>query len=536
MLRRVFAASRWLHRYLGLLLCLYLIVEGATGILLNHPSLIRGFSVPRWLVPPSYRIEDWNRGAMRTVVFSAQNPSLGFVAGTEGVWKTTDGGITFRPMASYYPRSRAERRTNHLLLLEDNGPARLLAATRNGLFACLLADEAWRQVAVGEGLEEVRKILRVEDRLVVFTDSRAYESVLDTNLRFRPVRLTHAEIREKSESEGISLVKLMFALHGGDIWGLPGRLIVDAVGACLVFLSVSAIYMWYFPRVRRWFPRHKEDARRGERTKRRIYRWLCKYHLDVGVWTTLFLVIIAGTTLFMPPSPLVFLAMRITVPRQYWPGPLPENPWHESIGNAVYDPVRKEILVEAKGALWRGPADFRGAFAKAVAQLPISAMGTNVMEVRDDGGLLIGSFSGLYDCRPNGGLVIDLSTDKPHVPGKGRRVFGRWQAVGYFETPAGERFVATHEQGLIGIGGADLNGRFHMPDAMRQGYRMPLWSFLFELHNGRIVRDWIGKSYPLVSLLGALSLLAISLSGLYDWTYRKLSARVRRGERPTRLA
>jgi hypothetical protein len=43
------------------------------------------------------------------------------------------------------------------------------------------------------------------------------------------------------------------------------------------------------------------------------------------------------------------------------------------------------------------------------------------------------------------------------------------------------------------------------------GYRMPLWNFRFETHNGRIVRDWLGGSYFLVSLLGAVSQLASSI-------------------------
>ncbi|HID22760.1 MAG TPA: PepSY domain-containing protein [Planctomycetaceae bacterium] len=529
MFRRVFAASRWVHRYLGLLLFLYLAMQGVTGVLLNHPMLISGFSVPRWMVPSSYRIANWNRGSLRTVVFSEHDPSLGFLAGTEGVWKTTDGGVTFQSMASGYPRSRAERRTNHILLLEDVAPARLLAATRNGLYACSLEDEAWQRVPLGEGVENVRKILRIEDRVVVFTDSHAYESTPVTgagSLSFRPVHLAR---KRSGQEEGIRLVKLMFGLHSGEIWGLPGRLLIDVVGVGLVFLSVSGIYMWYFPWARRRSSRGPGQKRQeGVTIRPRLYWWLYKYHLYVGVWTMIFLVVIAGTALFMPPSPLVSLVLRTKIPRQYWPGPLPSDPWHENIGNAAYDPARKEILIEVRGALWRGPADFSGPFAKDESRLPVGAMGTNVMEVGNDGGLLIGSFSGLYECRPDGGPPIDLSTGKPRDPGESRGPFGRWRVAGYFETPAGERFVATHNEGLVAIGDAQPGERFQMPDEMVEGYRMPLWNFLFEVHNGRIVRDWIGSSYFLISVLGALSLLAISFTGLYDWAHRKLAARGRK--------
>ena len=528
MFRRVFAVSRWVHRYLGLVVFLYLILEGITGVLLNHPTLIAGFSVPRWMVPASYHIEDWNRGSLRTIVFSEQNPSLGYLGGSEGVWKTTDGGVTFEPMASGYPCSRADRRTNHLLLLEDDSSARLFAATRNGLFACSLQDEAWRRVTLSEAAEEVLKILRVEDRLVVLTDSGAYESSLGTGpsaFTFRPV---HLDRNESGEKEEIPLVMLMFALHGGEIWGLPGRLLIDTVGIGLVFLSVSAIYIWYFPRARRWFPRGPGKVRRGEMIKRRIYRWLYKYHVNVGIWTMAFLVLIAGTALFIPPSPLVLLAIRTKMPRQYWPGTLPSNPWHESIGSAAYDPSRGELLIEAKGDLWRGPADFNAPFTKDESRPPVGPMGTNVMEVVADGALLIGSFSGLYECSPDGGPVIDLSTGKPRDPSELRGPFGRWPTAGYFQTPADEKFVTTQEQGIIAIGEAQLDGRFRMPEAMVHGYRMPLGSFLHEVHNGRIVRDWTGSGGFLIPVLGAMSLLVVSFTGLYDWAQRKLDARGRK--------
>lgn len=525
MFKRVFAISRWFHRYLGLLLFAYLMVEGVTGVLLNHPRWIAPWSAPRWLVPPSYRVEDWNRGSLRTMVFSKKEPSLGFLAGTEGVWKTTDGGITFQPMTSGYPASRADRRTNHLLMLEGDAPTRLLAATRRGLHVCTLDNERWAPVALGQEAEDVRKVLLVGDQLIAFTASHAYVSAAGGELEFQPAALVRAGGNDQQASAALPLVKLVFALHSGEIWGLPGRLLMDGVGLALMFLSASAIYVWYFPRSKHWFPRKRNSAAGGEERRRRVFQWLWRYHIDIGVWATAFLIVVAVTALLMPPSPLVFLATRTVVSRQFWPGPLPRDPWHESIGNAAYDAANHEIVVESAGALWRGPADLTGAFVKDASSPRSSGMGVNVLEFTGDGGLLIGSFSGLYECRPSGGPVIDLRTGKPRVSGPTRRDAKGWKVAGYFETASGERFAVLHDEGIVGIGGAEPNGRFSMPSAMTLGYRMPLWSFLFELHNGRIVRDWTGSAYYLIPVLGAAGLLLICVSGLYDWAFRKLSAR-----------
>lgn len=61
--KALFALSRRLHRYAGLLLLLYLIFVGVTGILLNHPTMISALSVPRWLVPPRIRSRSGTGGA-----------------------------------------------------------------------------------------------------------------------------------------------------------------------------------------------------------------------------------------------------------------------------------------------------------------------------------------------------------------------------------------------------------------------------------------------------------------------------------------
>jgi len=130
----------------------------------------------------------------------------------------------------------------------------------------------------------------------------------------------------------------------------------------------------------------------------------------------------------------------------------------------------------------------------------------------------------LPGCALDGSRPIDISTGRPVPPRAMRRMLDGWQVSGYFETPQQERFAVTHRGELIGLDGARPNGRFQMPIEMAAGYRMPMWNFLFELHNGRIFRDWRGDSYYLVSLIGALSLLIVSLAGLYDWTYRKTAS------------
>jgi hypothetical protein len=50
----IFKISKWLHKYIGLALILFLMWMSLSGVLMNHPDLIAGIYVPRLLVPLQY--------------------------------------------------------------------------------------------------------------------------------------------------------------------------------------------------------------------------------------------------------------------------------------------------------------------------------------------------------------------------------------------------------------------------------------------------------------------------------------------------
>lgn len=51
---------------------------------------------------------------------------------------------------------------------------------------------------------------------------------------------------------------------------------------------------------------------------------------------------------------------------------------------------------------------------------------------------------------------------------------------------------------------------------------MPLWNYLFEIHNGRFFKDLVGDWYLLIIPLGSLLFILITLSGVYDWLYLRV--------------
>lgn len=500
--------SKWIHKYVGLLLLVFIVWMSVSGILLNHPALLRELSVPRWMTPPQYRIQDWNRGALRTAVFSQADPNLGFLAGSQGVWRTSNGGHTFTPMDKGFPKSFIDRQTSSLIYDEHRG--RLFAGTRGGLFACHIDDAEWTRIALPVHEKRIYKLLRIDDVLLILTSSHLLRWTLVESQGAIEVLDLDAAI---NPHDRIPLVHAWFELHTGAIWGLGGRLLFDVVGLVMVFLCLSAAYLWYWP----W--KVQRAIRRRQRVKGRnpIYHWLLKYHLKLGIWLAAIMLVIGGTGFFMRP-PLIALLVFGHLPTWMYPAPLPQNPWHDRLRNAAYDPANDRLVIEATDGFWETSEDVSEPLRPIAPPGPVFVMGTSVFEFDRNGDLLLGSFSGLLEVERHRGQITDAITgaDASQVS---RIRPADIMTAGYFQLPSGEAFVVDHYQGIIPLGAAELAGRFAMPVAMKQGFRLPLWNFLFELHNGRIFRDVLGPWYALIVPLGSLLFVLVCLSGVYDWFF-----------------
>jgi len=524
-MNRLFVSTKWLHKYAGLVVLLFLAWMSISGVLMNHPSLISGISVPGWLVPPQYRVENWNRNSLIDLEFSSRDPNIAYAAGKQGVWKSTDGGRRFVPFVSGFERSAYYRKTRDLLLWEQ-GAELLFAGTDGGLYVCDLQGGQWRAVELGAKREPVKKIFPVNDRLIVATASGLYTSPLPPHdMSFSPVSIQRVEPERR-----VSLIELFFSLHSGKAWRLAGQLLYDVVGAILFFLCVSAFYTWYF----QW------QRRRGKRSRlltnprsARVFKTLFKYHLKLGIWVAAVLLIIGGTGFFMRP-PLLGVIANGSVPAAAYPGLLSANPWHDRIQNALYDAVDDKIIIQANDGLWVAESGLSQPFYPVELDVPIFVMGATVFEPYGASGHLVGSFAGLFHWQRSTGRSIDLLT-RTNVTGVAPLRPGEHMITSYFRTPEGEEFVATFEQGIVPVGGASVSGRFRVPEALTADFRVPLWNYLFEIHNGRFFKDVVGGLYILIIPFGSALFVFITLSGVYDWVYLKVARQSRgtkNGDRP----
>ncbi len=495
---------QWLHKYYALLTFLFCIWMALSGILLNHPQLLKKYSLANQIMPANYQYYNWNRMSWRDSVFSGNHDNILYVGGKEGVWQSLNQGKSFHPLNAGFPTNVYERDTLSLLLATNQQQETLYAGTKSGLF--YFSNERWQRVDhLAFKDKAVVELLQIDNRILAFTDSSAYQADATAEPPvFTPLTLP----RDLDSTPTVSLFRWLLKIHDGSIFGLPGRLFVDFIGLALIFISLSGILIWYVP----W----RKKRRQATFFSGKIFAFNFRWHLKLGIASAIFIIIIALSGALVRP-PLLIAIVRLTIPATLMPEFDPENPWAGQIQRATYLKGKKELIIASKQGLFRGSIDSPTPFVKIPAALPIHGMGAMVFEALDDHNLLIGSFSGLYIWDTRQETIMQLKSKATRGnPDWGKPLMVTGAAI-YHGQPL---LVADYNDGLKPLR-RRLQLRPAMPDDIRSESRISLWNALFELHNGRIFEQFIGPLYWLIIPIGGISLLIITLSGVLNWLRRR---------------
>lgn len=215
---------------------------------------------------------------------------------------------------------------------------------------------------------EIVDLVRADNRILVFTPFACFGL---TMLEESPVLQRMPLKPQAAPASRVSLFRFLLKLHDGSVLGLPGKLFVDIIGLTLIFLSVSAIYIWYIPWRKKWFKKR--------RVKPHFFRFFHKYHLKLGIYVAFFLGIIALTGMFVRP-PLLIAIIRYSVPAALLNESRPVGEWQTRITRAIYSPEDDTLLLATRDGFFRGPADFSQSFEPAPIDVPVYGMGVNVLE------------------------------------------------------------------------------------------------------------------------------------------------------------
>jgi len=493
-IRSLFALSKWLHKYTGLGLLLIFLFMAGTGILINHPSFLKSLSVPAKWLGESYQYSNWNRFSFRDSVL-LDDGSM-YIGGKMGVWYSPETGHAFKEMNTGLPESFYLRDVNTLLAVNYKGNQRLFAGGRSGLFYRDQTSVSWLPVN-GVLDTEIVDLLSVNGQIMAFGPYSCYTApVLQEMPDFSQV-----PVQINSKGQWVPAYRLLFELHSGKLFGLPGRLVADLTAVLLVFLCFSALYIWFVP----WRKRKLKSRCR----KSPWFASLYSYHLSVGIWLAFFLFLIAGSGAFIR-APLILFSGMIKVPLASLSGKTPEILKAAISGDG-------NLILATRDGWYEGMTSFNPPLHAVIPPVPVFGMGTTILESLNDKQLLVGSFSGIYKWNVSEGTGVDLNGNS--APAKAGLMPGDVMAAAAIIRDGTFTGYADYKRGLLSVDNTPILDR-PFPEEQLEN-RTSLYHFLFELHNGRFLRDTIGAWYILYVPLMGLALLLVVFTGVFDWLKRK---------------
>lgn len=503
--RLSFRVSKSIHKYLGLISGLYLLAMGASGLLLNHPEWIRSINTPHSLVPDDYSYQNWNRMLIRSGTITADG--AWYLAGKSGIARSDDQGHSFSILDDGFPAAAYDRDTADLLILDKNSDERiLLAATRSGLYQ-KHGNNPWSQIRLPDAPSSPRMValVKTEKKIIAFSETSAWQADIATR-NFTPVELT---VADEDSATKVPLFRVLHDIHNGAILGTPGKVLLDISGIFLVILGVSGLVIWFVP----WRNRKLPGLRQPPGT---FFRWCWKYHLKLGIWIVVVLMILAGSGIFLrPPLLLATITHSLGADNPLLHFSPSSGGFGGKFQSATYS-SNGAIIISTQSGLWRGPANLDGKFQRLQLPVPIHGMGVTVLEGMENDQLLIGSFSGLFVVEEHQGRTWRLR--RPGL--QENNPYQSNDLVSGVIMAGGQPILRVdYHDGMLPM--TALQRLLPaMPPEIAAAAPISLWHYLFEFHNGRIFEPWLGPWYLLIIPISGIILLLLCLSGAYDWWCR----------------
>jgi len=192
------------------------------------------------------------------------------------------------------------------------------------------------------------------------------------------------------------------------------------------------------------------------------------------------------------------------------------NPWHDKLRACMYDSTNKQFILSTSEGFYYSKDNFQTPLKTFASEPPVSVMGINVFEPVGRGGLLVGSFSGLYLWYPDHGYIENAITRKQHTETTGRgNPISENAIAGMIWSSTGKPYLFDYGKGAA----AWLHDKTFadLPYHVRKNSPISLWNLSLEFHTARIYGALIGDFYILIIPLAGLSILFMIILGF--WMY-----------------
>lgn len=541
------------HRWLGLVLSVFMLVFCVSGIILNHREVFSGCEVSRKWLPASYYIKNFNNGVVKgTVVkksaahsLSSENCDSVLVYGCAGVFLTDSRLSTWQDFNAGLPESIDERNVRHVVKAKDGS---LWCAALRDVYRYDENSHRWKKVELPGNEERIMDVALAKDSMTVVALTRSrvftivpfvqYGEIVKIGKYSSETYRVESKIipAPKKYEPKTTLFKLVWHLHSGEFFGLPGKLVVDAIALVLIVLSITGILLFILPYGIRRAKKLAAKARMKRLGKQ--FAWNMKWHNKIGYVTIVLTLWIAITGMCLRPPLMVPLVLSKLPQAVGEDG----NVWQDKLRAIRWDAVQGDWLVSTSEGFLRVDEDF----SQAPKMLPddecpkLSPMGVTVWESDGKGGWIVGSFRGIYRWNPvNHSLnqILDYFTGKPSeetsmIPISDNLV------CGYSEDfLGGKPLVFDFAKGVEDAKGQAValcndepkksRNEESMSDLICETAPMSLWNVALELHVGRCYSPFLGPLSDLFVFLSGLLITLVLLSGYIISHRRRKKAQAR---------
>lgn len=505
-MKKIFTWKKY-HRWFGLVLSVFMLVFCVSGIILNHRSLFRSCEVSRGWMPASYHIRNFNNGIIKGTLSSDKVIAFGGA----GVWITDSKAEQWTDFNRGLPKGADNRNIRNLVKAKDGT---LWLAAQYDVYRH--DGKLWKRVELPGNEERISDITLGKDgsQLVVLTRSRIYliDGEAITQQGMKPEKAIKQLVLKapKGYEPKTTLFKTVWKLHSGEFFGLPGKLVVDAIAVVLIILSLTGIILFILPyRIR---SKKRKDKKEEMKQLGKQMVWNQKWHNKIGYATIILTLWIAVTGMCLRPPLMIPLVLTKTS-QSVENG----NVWQDKLRGIRWDEALSCWLVSTSEGFLKVDKSFHKApvlYDKDKAP-GISPMGITVFE-KADKEWIIGSFSGLYRWNAQTGRVVDAFTGKPEEK-KSMRPISNALVCGYSKDFLNRNIIFDYAKGAqvmepsMSANTTD-SAPIDMPEILSHA-KMSLWNVALELHVGRCYTPFLGPISDLFVFLSGLLISLVLLSG-----------------------
>lgn len=483
------------HKWLGVIITLFVLIFALSGIVLNHRQSFSGINVNRNLLPESYRYQQWNNAAIKGSCKVNQD-SL-FIYGNTGIWLTDSSFNHIIDFNQGFPKGIDNRKIHKVFLYKKQ----LVAGTLFGLFIYNPQENSWQSI---QKLPfEIMDINAKGDSLLVLTRSALYitTDLIDFEEVVVPAPLAY--------NNKVGLFKTLWVIHSGEIYGRIGRLFVDLIALVFIFLSITGLIYFLAPG---WIKRKKKQQK-AVKSLVKVNRFSLKWHNRLGYALAAFLILTTVTGMFLRPPLLIAIFYKDVSKIPFTELDTP-NAWFDKLRRVIYDENKERYIFATIDGIYFVDSFFEGPLVPAKNQPPISVMGVNVFEQPQPGQILVGSFEGLFLWDEQSGQVYDYIEQRQYVPVIRRGApIGTHMVAGFSSDFVNGPVIFDYNTGAETLSGKPFVA---MPDELKN-QPMSLWNLALEFHTMRIFAVLIGSFYILLIPLSGLMILFVLFSGVLVW-------------------